>query len=326
MNTLKRHHIIPRLHLQHFVDAGGRVWSYEKQSGKIWASLPEDTAVESHFYSGERPDGTMDTRIEEHLAKIESAAAPTYSALLRGEIPGETQERADFAHVLGLMYSRTRAMRRVSAETYARFIQIQLYAQARQPPAFAAAIERYEAEIGRKLTAEEREAARRASLDPSQFEIEVPKDRTFPILAAADQLAPLLFRMNWWLMTAAEGVLITSDNPLVRTVRRGTVHPIYGDGGFLNPTAEITFPLSPTKLLLMAWSSVNRRAILPLDLVRRANIARAAQSELFLYASFNDPHIQQLANQFRDSRPTVKTEGLGPTRFARVKVARRRGD
>ena len=131
--------------------------------------------------------------------------------------------------------------------------------------------------------------------------------------------------MHWYLPTAAEGIIITSDNPLARQVDRDTCHPIYGDRGFLNPNAEITFPLSPTKLLLVIPLDVSQRCTtLTRDLVWRVNRARAAQSDQYLYASVKDPRIERLAAQFRDSRPTVTTNGLGPRKFARASIARRR--
>lgn len=321
----KAQHVIPRLHLQHFADASGLVWTYDKHSGRVWAAAAEETAVESHFYSGELPDGTMDVRIEEVIGRIESAAAPVYSALLDGKIPAmAAPERAAFAHFLGLMYARTRPMRRMAGEIAARLIQIRLYATARHSEAFEESMRRYEEELGRPIGPEEREEYRESLVDPSQFEFTVAKEVTFSVLRIADELAPLLAAMRWWIMASAEGAFITSDNPLVREVARSSVSAVYGDMGFVNPTAEVTFPLSPTKLLFMSRFPKERVASLPRELVLRANMARAAHSDQFLYASLNDPEIAQLAAQFRDSRPTVKTEGFGPKGFARVRVARRR--
>jgi hypothetical protein len=101
----KRHHFIPILHLKHFIgtDPKGQVWTYDAEAGHVRSAAPENTAVEGHYYSAERPDGTMDTRLEEHLAKMESLAAPVYEALLRREIPKVSQGRADFATFLALM-------------------------------------------------------------------------------------------------------------------------------------------------------------------------------------------------------------------------------
>jgi hypothetical protein len=61
----------------------GHVWTYDAQTGAVRSSIPDETAVESYFYSAENPDGTMDNRLEEALALVESYAAPVYEALLR---------------------------------------------------------------------------------------------------------------------------------------------------------------------------------------------------------------------------------------------------
>jgi Protein of unknown function (DUF4238) len=320
LSTPKGQHTIPRLHLQHFAGAEGRVFTYDAIAGKVWAAVPEETAVETHFYSAELADGSIDTSIEAHLSRIETAAAPIYVGLLSGKIPGPTQERADFAHFLGLTYSRTVAMRRMAAEAYGKMLQAQMHFAGSHPKAFESVIQSREAELGRKMTPEEREAARRGMLDPSRFEFEVPKGVTFRALGLADELAPMFFHMNWYLIEAAEGYFISCDNPLVREVRRDTVHPIYGDGGFLNETAEVTFPLSPHKLLLMAWSNAPRRASVPLESVGRANQARAAQSDRFLYSHLKSAEIEQLAARFRDSRPSMTVEGAGPKKYGKVTV------
>lgn len=327
MNAPKRHHVIPRMHLQHFAGQHppGHVWTYDALSGKVWSATPENTAVEGYFYSGERTDGSMDLALENLISKIETAAAPTYDALLRGEIPGETEDRANFAHFLGLMYSRTRAMRRMAAETASRMMQIQAYATGKHPKAFEQSMRRYEQHLGRPVGKEEREEYRESLLNPSQFEFMIDKAITLRAVAAADQLAPILFTLKWWLMTAADGsVFITSDNPLVREVDPKSVSPIYGDMGFLNPTAEITFPLSSTKLLMISPRDVRFVDALPVESVHRANQARAAQSDQFLYASVNDLAIERLAREFRDSRPAMTTQGFGPTTFGKTKVRDRR--
>jgi hypothetical protein len=89
----KGHHFYPRLCLQHFAgtEPGGEVWTYDAISGKVWSAIPEETAVETHFYSAEQPDGTMDTRVEDFLSDVESRAAPVYEGLLSGIVPGAAQ-------------------------------------------------------------------------------------------------------------------------------------------------------------------------------------------------------------------------------------------
>src|SRR5580700_6297868 len=105
----KSQHVIPRLHLQHFAGSqpNGQVWTYDSTTGKAWSAIPEQTAMQTHFYSAENLGGTMDTRIEAFLAEVEGRAAPVYEDLLRMVIPKDSQARMDFAQFLALMYVRT---------------------------------------------------------------------------------------------------------------------------------------------------------------------------------------------------------------------------
>jgi hypothetical protein len=125
------------------------------------------------------------------------------------------------------------------------------------------------------------------------------------------------------ILRANQGFFITSDNPLVREVDPGTRHPFYGDRGLLNETVEVTFPLSRELLLLMSWNTAPRKEALDRKAVDLANRARAAHSDRYLYAHIRHNYVQKLAAEFKDSRPTMTTQGFGPDRFAPIKVSRR---
>lgn len=327
MTIPKRQHLIPRLHLQHFAgpDPKGHVWTYDAQTGHMRSAIPEETAVETHFYSVEAEDGTMDTRIETILSEIEAKAAPVYKALLQGDIPGETQERMDFSTFLALMYLRTPAMRRMNAELMSRYMQILCYAYGTNEKAFDALNQRVERAGGRVLTTEEKERLRRDFTDGfSDYVIEIPRERTLGVLGASDKLTPILFQMKWSIVMPRHGFFITTDHPLVREVDPQTRHPAYGDHGFLNKTAEVIFPLSPQRLLLMSWDKGARDiGAFERDHVEHFNRALAAHSDRYLYAHIRHKRLQQLAAEFKDSRPTMTTQGFGPTKFAEMKLSRR---
>jgi hypothetical protein len=68
---------------------------------------------------------------------------------------------------------------------------------------------RYEQHLGRPISQEERAEYRESLLNPSQFEIMIDKALTFRAIAAADQLAPILMKLKWWLMTAADGGVLS---------------------------------------------------------------------------------------------------------------------
>lgn len=257
MSEPKFHHYVPLLHLKHFVGQTphGHVWTYDAETGQVRSSLPKETGGQTHFYSIERDDGTMDTTVEKCFSTVESAAAPVYEALLQGKIPAKgTRERADFAAFLALMFMRTPGMRRMIGEVVGRGIQILAYAYGTNDTAFKSLNRRAEADGAQQLTAEERERVRQTMVDPSGYRMEVPKERTFHILlSTANGLVPIFRNMKWTLIEAAHGFFITSDNPVIKDVDPKSVSPFYGDGGFMNKTVEVVFPLSPRRALMMTW-------------------------------------------------------------------------
>lgn len=327
MANPKSHHTVPRLNLEHFAghEPKGQVWTYDKITGRSTSAIPEETGTQTHFYSVQKDDGTWDTRIEGFLGTIESLAAPTYRGLLNSEIPRDNQERADFSTFLAIMYVRTPTMRRMMAEVYAKGLQIQTYATAVHKEAFENTIRRYEEDRGKKLSDGMKEKLRNDMIDPSNYILEVPKERTFRVFDIADKLAPMFFDMKWSLIIPKSGFLITSDNPVIRRVDHKTVHPVYGDHGFLNKTAEITFPLSPKLLLLLTW----RKDAKTWGMVERSHIddlnrSCAFQAERQLYSHVHHKKLEQLAQESKNSRPTMQISGFGPKKFSEVRIPRRR--
>lgn len=323
----KRQHYIPRLHLRHFAGVApkGHVWTYDSEAGSVRSSTPENTAVQSHFYSIEGDDGSMDTRVEDLLAKAEGNSTPAYEALLRNEIPRkDTENRANFAYFLSLMYVRTPAMRRMAAEMAGRQLQIMCYAYGSNLEAFDALNRRAEAGGARKLNEEEKERLRQDFLDPSKYTMQISQQSTLQVLETADKLAPILFEMTWSVIEPQKHFFITTDNPLVREVDPKTRHPIYGDRGFMNKTAEVIFPLSPQRLLLMSWNSEAPEAgIIQCDNVKRINRGLAAHSDRYLYSHVRTDGLARLAEKYKNSKPNMTTQGFGPENFAKIEVRRR---
>jgi hypothetical protein len=320
----KSQHHIPVLHLRNFVgpDPKGHVWTYDKQARSARSSIPEETGFETHFYSVERDDGTMDTTIEALLAEIESKAAPVYRDLADGKIC-HGQPKSDFANFLACMFARTLSMRRMFAEVLSRGVQIRNYAYGTSEKAFESFIKR--SEKGQlPLDQEGKEALRTALTDPSQFVIEISREATLRNLKIMDRLTPIFFSMGWSLVHPKHGYFITSDNPLARASDPKLHSPTFGDGGFLNKTVEVTFPLSPSTMLLMTWADNP----LPLfEVAREAvegwNMMRAAHAERFLYAHIHDKRVAQLAAQQKESRPSMVMESRGPKKFAKTVIRRR---
>jgi len=321
----KRHHYVPILHLKHFAgqQPAGQVWTYDAIEGTQRSSTPENTAVEGHFYSFEREDGTLDASIEDIYEKFESAAAPAYEELSKGRFPDD-RGRSHFSEFLGTMFVRTPTWRRMAGELYSRHVQIMTYAYAVDDDAFDKLTAEVEASAGKTFSAEEKAAVRELMIDPSKVKMTIAKHVTLNGFELADKLANIFHAMKWSIVESAKGYFVSSDNPVVRTVDPATQHPIYGDGGFMNKTARVTFPLSPKRMLLLSWDGPNN----VLRSSRREqtlgfNIERAKQSERYLYAHINDKRISALAHAFRHIRPGTETQGFGPKKFARTEIPRK---
>jgi hypothetical protein len=326
----KAHHTIPRLHLAHFVGATppGQVWTYDSLTRRNWSQIPEETGTETHFYSLVNDDGTEDTRIEEMLSGFETRAAPVYEALLQGNVPKlGSQDRVHFAEFLAMQYVRTPAMRKMNAEIESRRLQTASFAYAQNDRMFEKLIERLEAERGEKFDSAAKEQARRDMIDPSNYEIEIPKRMTLKALGAADGIAPILYKMKWSLAHPynGDGFFITSDNPVGRRTDPRTHHAALGDGGFKNRTLEVSFPLSKEIMMFLSWE-MDARELGSLDrkYVDRLNEIRAIDAYRFIYSHSNEAWISELVAKYTDpSKPRIKSFGFGPSKNAKTKVGRK---
>jgi hypothetical protein len=319
-----RQHYIPCVHLKRFTDINTKnhVWTYDSQTNECRHGTPENTAVESHFYSIENPDGTKNIKLEKLLAEIEGKAAPIYDELLNKNVVVDFGKRDNFSLFLAMMYFRTPTMRRVVAEFIAKNMQISNYILAKDDKAFDNQINEFEKQYG-PIDSETKEACRANFINPSNTKFVINKEATLFILESSYRLAPLFTKMKWSLVSPTEEYFITSDNPLIKSVDPRSFHPIYGDGGFANNTLEVSFPLSPELLLVMSHdTNASNLKLYPLEQVYKINQALAANSERYLFAHKYDPQIKDLAKKYKDSKTTTIVDGFGPDKFAETKVKR----
>ena len=213
--SAKNHHTIPRMHLKHFAgrEPAGQVWSYDALEGRQWSAIPDETCTQTHFYSAETNSGVMDTQIEDLLAGFESRAAPVYEDLLKERSRLDAQARHDFAEFLALMFTRTTAMRRMTAELQAHLAQIHCAAYAGHPKAFQGVIRRVSAQTGKQIDAERAEQLRQLMLNPKGRVMHVARKARSRSWARRTRSRPLLYAMKWSLIAPRHGYFITSDNP-----------------------------------------------------------------------------------------------------------------
>lgn len=221
------------------------------------------------------------------------------------------------------LHVRTPAMINAVAAGHAQMMDFELEQMLRSRTSFEAASARFERDTGKPVG--DYEALRAFISDKSQYHLAVTQKLGLSIIGAADDIAPLLYARQWVVCGALEGSFVTSDHPVYRWAPPGTRHGVYGDGGFKNRKAEITFPLSPTKLLLMfspdeAEGPPEPNVLLDREGVASANEMRVLAAERYFYSSARDDQLATLAKEHPRATPQLKIDF--PGRRANVKVVR----
>ena len=323
-NRTKRQHYVPRFYLAYFADAEGMVWTYDTEHNEVRAGTPENTAIETNFYSIKDEAGEYVDALEEWLSGIEDKAAPLYPKVLKGEALAG-QEKADFSVFLSSLYTRSPAMIRAMAEVTGMIAQKVADVVFSNREGFEHYMDKVDAEEGKTRTPVEREAILEFAKDKTKYVFEIDRKVGLEGMGATDRLTDIFFRMNWMVVECQRQHLITSDNPVARLTPREDYHPIYGDGAFLNKRTYVTVPLTPSKLLELRWTDQTRPGLYEADRQRGRlyNRQRAHFSERYLYASQRDAGIQALGQKHKI--PGVQLAASEMDRLAPVEVKRRLG-
>jgi hypothetical protein len=170
------------------------------------------------------------------MGVIETAAAPVYSELLENRYPYTIAGRENFSAFVSLTMLRSTAARKDAGDMMGKLMQTMMYANAVDENSFDAVIEDIEKKEGRVIDQVGRDRIRQTMTDMSNFELHIRKEATLTSLAPLEQLTAIISKMKWCLVRPRHGFFITCDNPLVRQVAEKSVHRIYGDGGFMNPS------------------------------------------------------------------------------------------
>lgn len=232
------------------------------------------------------------------------------------------QERADFASFVAIMYVRSPYFRRVFAEHWLHRIQLRGWIAAQTPERWRTHLRDYETKRG-PMTDEARENLRQVQLNPGSMRASVRAEISLLGMKLHDELAPLFWKMRWTIVTVtAPNYLITSDSPVVKMVPTDLQRPF--GGGFTDKNAEVSFPLSRQKCLVMRWHPDAPATFTLSDpmFVAELNTLRALYAERFLFADRNDSAITELGQQYAQPAPGLVISG-GPDEFSPVQIKRR---
>ena len=83
-NDPKRHHYIPKMLLNNFLDDKSRIWIYDKNREKLYQGTPTNTFVQKNLYRTLNFDHeNYSYEAEEELSRIESHAAPVIRRIIK---------------------------------------------------------------------------------------------------------------------------------------------------------------------------------------------------------------------------------------------------
>jgi hypothetical protein len=213
----------------------------------------------------------------------------------------------------------------MAAEAYVKKMNTVAYAHAAFPGALERLLKNLETERGITFDERLRQKVREALIDPKEYVVTLPKVYTMRSFTVADTLTDIFLRCHWSIIQPRSGFFITSDNPVLRQVHQKSVHPIYGDHGFKNKSMQVTFPLSPKKMLLLTYTKpLLKHWTVRREVVEHLNTSRAAHAEHELYCHIKHIRITKLALKFKGAvKPGVELIGFGPKSYSEVIVPRR---
>jgi hypothetical protein len=306
----KRHHYVPRFYLERFTSLSENgnpiLWVYDKNTIEPRAQTPLNTCVESGFYSFETSTGT-DVEIEKALALVESDAKEVLDQLRQQGADLRSYHIPMLSNFLALTHVRVpRTLSSATELMNAATLQyIKGQAQNRER------IDRYFQEAGDRYTKRsDKEEFRRLLSDfDKHFTIEVnPKSALLESLSLFPSVAELFRQMNWHLFRAPQGTyFITSDTPLCVFVPMG--HGAEGFGaGIGRESAQVTFPISPSILLLLDWRRNQRRAAIGKNFVREANRRMAWSAERYVISNIRSRTTAELVRKAAATRNHPKMD------------------
>lgn len=231
----KRCHWVSQSYLKAFAadEAGQKIWRFSKNDGDPELKPIENVAVRFYLYAPMAADGTRDDPVERKLSELEQwFGEPIWKALCTSELDLTWEP---LRKMLALIVATTYVRNPVQFETWKR-IHRQMVDQVSELESMPT-----------RVTIGGVEHQVDASDWPDFRDVgeEQMKAAWNDYIAGAGDIAPRLLGMRMVMVAAKKPVFITSDNPVTIT------HPSLEFRGIRAPETTISFPISPTRMLVL---------------------------------------------------------------------------
>ena len=242
----KSQHWVPRFSLRQFATpesintVGPQVWIFSKHEGNPQLTSVKNVATKHHLYSPKCKDGTRDWRIEEKLAGFESFLNRIWPVLATGFVDLYRNEafRKGVALFISTLHLRHPARISDIANIHARLVAV--YEQFPKD------------QNGNPIISEIEHNGIVHQFDNSGYweyknagPDEIQQMFVDDLEATATSFAEALMEKRWSVIFAEVPVFITTDTPVaISNPKRATF-------GIKTPGTIVSFPLSPTRVLIM---------------------------------------------------------------------------
>lgn len=289
----KRHHAVPQFYLRRFTGEDGFLWLHDLDAAKAVRVRTDDALVEKYLYAPEIGDDPHDDAIEKMFAQhVEGPAAEPIGRLIE---PGEEisdEDRGRIAIFLAFQEVRVPRMRdtvqKFMSEVGTRILSIAV----EHPEHIQRTLEEAEAPVSDEELEKMVEAVRSGGID-----VQATKIPWLSSMAIATEIADLIYRLPWTLIDAPRGVeFLTSDAPLVKVLTDRAVPSLFA-GGWLSPSAETTFALSPGTCLAIRPDGIEARIEGKKRWCRDVNKRLVAQANRFAVSRRRDSYVEKLAKK-----------------------------
>lgn len=234
--TTKRCHWVSQSYLKPFAaDAERkRIWRHSKTAGEPELKLIEKVAVRHHLYAPMGADGRRNDALEKKLSSLEQWFGEPIWRSVCNDFPDMTWEplRKMLALLVATTYARNPLQFERWKTTHNRMRDHYAQGGGRPPTHVTIGGTRY-------------------AVDPSDWPDfqsagdEEMKAAWNDFVAGAGDIAPRLLSMRWAVLFCEQPMFVTSDNPV------NLVHPSLEFKGLNDPDTVLSFPLSPTRILMM---------------------------------------------------------------------------
>ena len=252
----RRHHFVPQFYLDAFVDPSSRghsnpyLWVVDLQNRTVERRSAKNVARITGFYEWKEL-GDRAPSIESIYSQIESRTALVMRKLWNGDFILTDKERYHLSIFLGLQFTRTPRFRNASNDASIKYALDWINSLVNDDKRLQASVDSYNMKEGSANAVLTTESIKNF-ITNGRFKITPHADYTLQmVLRAGIEFSKLIFTMHWlFVLSTEKACFFTCDVPVALLTPDAKPRKVDLEGAH-NPELEMSFPISPSCMLLL---------------------------------------------------------------------------